>query len=195
MIVGCLSVPAGAGGTLLGGYLMHKFSMDRTDVIKFYLICQAVIIPLYFGFFYHCPTPSIQGVNYFDQGTQLNAQSCSGQCSCPAAVFDRKGSQVTVYSSHFEMVCNLQEQITYYSACHAGCQASGSYQNQSFYYGCGCLNTTATTADDLDRLDLNIATKGLCDGGCDVTPLAIILFFCVLFTFMGTMPGLVASLR
>ena len=72
MVVGCLSVPAGAGGTLVGGYLLKRLSLDRTGAIKLYLFCQAIIIPLYFGFLIHCPTPPIQGVNYFNAtGMQL----------------------------------------------------------------------------------------------------------------------------
>ena len=66
MVVGCLSVPAGAGGTLLGGYLLKRLSLDRTGAIKLYLFCQAIIIPLYFGFLIHCPTPPLQGINYFE---------------------------------------------------------------------------------------------------------------------------------
>ena len=60
MVVGCLSVPAGAGGTLMGGYLLKRLSLDRTGAIKLYLFCQAIIIPLYFGFLIHCPTADIQ---------------------------------------------------------------------------------------------------------------------------------------
>ena len=72
MVVGCLSVPAGAGGTLAGGYLLKRLNLDRTGAIKLYLFCQAIIIPLYFGFLIHCPTPPIQGVNYFNATGEYN---------------------------------------------------------------------------------------------------------------------------
>merc|ERR1719422_2596547 len=62
--VGIIVVPGGAGGTLLGGYLMKRFGLDRTGAIKMYLLCQAAILPLYFGFMYHCPTGKYAGVNY-----------------------------------------------------------------------------------------------------------------------------------
>ena len=44
----------------MGGYLLKRLSLDRTGAIKLYLFCQAIIIPLYFGFLIHCPTADIQ---------------------------------------------------------------------------------------------------------------------------------------
>ena len=117
--------------------------------------------------------------------------SCAAnQCSCDGQMTG-SGSDLTVYSKHFELACSSG--LTYFSACHAGCQEAGHDDDQSLYYGCGCLDSSNTTT--LSRESLNVATPGICDAGCTVVPLAVILFFCILFMFMGTMPGLVASLR
>ena len=124
--------------------------------------------------------------------------SCdSHQCSCDGQVTG-SGQELTVYSKHFELACSSG--LTYFSACHAGCQEAGwdPDQSSSLYYGCGCLEAAASPpppAAGITRESLNVATPGICDAGCTVVPLAVILFFCILFMFMGTMPGLVASLR
>ena len=115
------------------------------------------------------------------------SEACDArQCSCDGRVTGT-GSDLTVYSKNFELVCSSG--LTYYSACHAGCQEqSGPGQ---YFNGCGCSLSDSTSLPPPQ----STATPGICDAGCQVIPLAVILFFCILFMFMGTMPGLVASLR
>ena len=223
--VGIIVVPGGAGGTLLGGYLMKRFGLDRTGAIKMYLLCQAAILPLYFGFMYHCPTGMYAGVNYDINNAKIDSSNlqdhnsfntgCQNNCTCTGYV-KHEGSSMTVYSPTYEPVCSLLDKVTYYSACHAGCQFEGTYENQTAYYGCSCLQSNhnsnildlknnvgianLTNTDKLDREDLKraigIVLNGECQReSCSSIPLAVIIFFQVLFTFMGTMPGLVASLR
>ena len=235
--VGIIVVPGGAGGTLLGGYLMKKLGLDRTGAIKMYLICQAAILPLYFGFMYHCPTGMYNGVNYnlnenggnkvatnFMQENRFNS-ICKTNCTCSAFV-KNDGISLIAYSATYEPVCSLLDKVTYYSACHAGCQFENTYENQTAYYGCSCLQPQQTfrpqplqtslfeaensieliqqivneeivrdDSEDLKR-KLGIVLNGECErDSCSSIPLAVIIFFQVLFTFMATMPGLVASLR
>ena len=229
--VGIIVVPGGAGGTLLGGYLMKRLGLDRTGAIKMYLICQAAILPLYFGFMYHCPTGMYNGVNYnlnenrakvatnFMQENRFNSM-CKTNCTCSAFV-KNEGASLIAYSATYEPVCSLLDKVTYYSACHAGCQFEDTYENQTAYYGCSCLQhpqplqtgrfevknsielikpmlnekTVKNDSEDLKR-KLGIVLNGECErDSCSSIPLAVIIFFQILFTFMATMPGLVASLR
>ena len=221
--VGIIVVPGGAGGTLLGGYLMKRFGLDRTGAIKMYLMCQALILPLYFGFMYHCPTGMYAGLNY-DLSSKTSSHNyisekslngaCQNNCSCPAFV-EQEGASMTVYSATYEPVCSLLDKVTHFSACHAGCQFEDTYENQTAYYGCSCLthetsqslgmslndlqksmNLNVQLDSDILKRKLGITLNGECDrDSCSSIPLAVIIFFQVLFTFMGTMPGLVASLR
>ena len=217
--VGLIVVPGGAGGTLLGGYLMKRFNLGRTGAIKMYLMCQAAILPLYLGFMYHCPTGMYSGVN-FDLQTDDSAPKhistshgfnsvCKSNCNCPAYV-KHEDSSFIVYSTTYEPVCSLLDKVTYYSACHAGCQFEMMYKNQTAYYGCTCVqqnynhskeliaqNSSQSYTDTLDlKEQLGIVSNGPCEHeSCSSVPLAVIIFLQVLFTFMATMPGLVASLR
>merc|ERR1712141_177687 len=58
------------------------------------------------------------------------------------------------------------------------------------------MNLNVQLDSDTLKRKLGITLNGECDrDSCSSIPLAVIIFFQVLFTFMGTMPGLVASLR
>ena len=219
--VGIIVVPGGAGGTLLGAYLMKKLNLDRTGAIKMYLLCQAAILPLYFGFMYHCPTGMYAGVNYDlnvnDASKNYVSESsfnsvCQNNCTCSAYI-KQDLSSLRIYSATYEPVCGLVDKVTYFSACHAGCQFESTYENQTAFYGCTCLydpngrnnvtineltnpvKTSDFNSNDLKR-QLGIVLNGECErDSCSSIPLVVIIFFQVLFTFMATMPGLVASLR
>ena len=84
MLVGAVVVPAGAAGTLLGGFLLKKFNLNREGAIKLYMICQLIILPLYFGFLFNCPTPSIAGVNvpYPNDTVIQRLSQCNTNCDC-----------------------------------------------------------------------------------------------------------------
>ena len=84
MLVGAVVVPAGAAGTLLGGFLLKKFNLNREGAIKLYMVCQLIILPLYFGFLFNCPTPSIAGVNVpYPNDTVIERLSqCNTNCDC-----------------------------------------------------------------------------------------------------------------
>jgi organic anion transporter 4A len=88
MIVGCIVVPAGAGGTLIGGFSLKKFNLKREGAIRMYITCQCIILPLYLGFMLHCPTPEIVGLTRAYPGlTGLNNQihpiaPCNSGCDC-----------------------------------------------------------------------------------------------------------------
>ena len=76
--------------------------------------------------------------------------SCSSgdACACDGEV-SGSGTDLTVYSKNFELVCH--KGVTYFSACHAGCQQSGRLSGgQTVYYGCGCLNATLSTGKNID---------------------------------------------
>lgn len=76
-LVGAVVVPAGALGTLLGGLTLNKLKLDRQGAIKLYLACQFVILPLYFGFLFNCPTAPILGVN-----VPYTNETCNFGCDC-----------------------------------------------------------------------------------------------------------------
>merc|ERR1711956_4049 len=80
----------------------------------------------------------------------------------------------------------VQDNLSFLSGCHAGCS---SVIDTNFYGNCSCLPQPETP--QLETL----VTLGTCSSNCNYVYLAVILFFQVLFTFMGMIPGLVAGLR
>ena len=170
MIVGGIVVPAGALGTILGGFSLKKFQLDRVGAIKLYIACQCVILPLYMGFLLNCPSTAIVGSNkpYLNENTIELTTTCNANCNCDFNLG--------------EFVCDTERRLSYLSPCHAGCQES---INQTTYTQCDCLDSFEVTVQ-----------KGICKNqDCNYLYLSVMLFFQVLFTFMGTMPGLVAGLR
>ena len=170
MIVGGIVVPAGALGTILGGFSLKKFQLDRVGAIKLYIACQCVILPLYMGFLLNCPSTAIVGSNkpYLNENTIELTATCNANCNCDFNLG--------------EFVCDTERRLSYLSPCHAGCQES---INQTTYTQCDCLDSFEVTVQ-----------KGICKNqDCNYLYLSVMLFFQVLFTFMGTMPGLVAGLR
>ena len=84
-LVGAVVVPAGALGTLMGGFALKKFDLNRIGAMKLYLCCQVVILPLYFGFFFNCPSPALAGVNvpYLNESlVQNTSPQCNLDCNC-----------------------------------------------------------------------------------------------------------------
>ena len=184
MLVGILVVPAGAGGTLLGGYLGKRLRLDRAGYIKMYIVCQAVILPLYLGFLLYCPNADFAGVisdgaAVAGGGSQLG---CGLDCACSRADYDP--------------VCSAAGNVTFFNACFAGCSDVVLDVNNggalATFANCSCAASEAADA----ATSSSFVSKGVCDGAmCDYTPLAAIVFLQVFFTFATALPGLVASLR
>ena len=143
MFVGAIVVPAGAGGTLIGGYVAKRLKLGRAGSIKMYMVCQAIILPLYLGFLLYCPNGDFAGLNVplsssheilnivpynsswgplalsyaQSEDSSQFSNSCNSNCGC--------------LSDNFDPVCSLHEDITYYSPCHAG-KNSNSERNFIF---------------------------------------------------------------
>ena len=84
-LVGSVVVPAGALGTILGGFSLKKFNLNREGAMKLYISCQFIILPLYFGFLFNCPTSLIAGVNtpYLNETlVQQKLTQCNFGCDC-----------------------------------------------------------------------------------------------------------------
>ena len=169
ILVGIIVVPAGAGGTLCGGYVAKRLKLNRAGSIKMYIVCQAIILPLYLGFLLYCPNGSVAGIHTLDKGP-FDLSSCNQNCHCDI--------------SNYDPVCSLSDDVTFYNPCFAGCTQS---LNGSLFGDCSCFPSISTGG---------LGKKGFCDSAkCDYTYFAIVIFLQIFFTFAATMPGLVASLR
>lgn len=55
-------VPAGGGGTLLGGFFVNKLKLRGSSVTKFCLACSLTSLLAILVFFTHCPNVPMVGV-------------------------------------------------------------------------------------------------------------------------------------
>ncbi|KAB0404614.1 hypothetical protein E2I00_017061, partial [Balaenoptera physalus] len=70
-LFGYLVVPAGGGGTFLGGFFVNKCKLRGSDIIKFCLLCTLVSMLAFFVFFMHCPNVPMAGVTASYNGSPV----------------------------------------------------------------------------------------------------------------------------
>ncbi|KAL7985647.1 hypothetical protein Chor_004217 [Crotalus horridus] len=179
---GYLVVPAGGGGTFLGGFLVNKFKLRCSGIIKFCFLCTMSSLLAIFIFFTDCPNMPMAGVTQMHDGSillqgHLNlSDPCNMECHCLRETYNP--------------VCG-NNGITYYSACHAGCKkASINHDSrEKVYHECSCIVGPNAPVSGL-------ATAGKCTSSCERrTLLLVFMFVIILFTFLSSIPALTATLR
>lgn len=55
-------VPAGGGGTFLGGYIVKKLNMRCRQIVRFCVLCTAMSLSTIFIFLVHCPDMPMAGI-------------------------------------------------------------------------------------------------------------------------------------
>lgn len=61
-------VPAGGGGTFLGGFFVNKLKLRGSSIIKFCLTCSLISLLAILVFFAHCPNVPMAGVTAHHNG-------------------------------------------------------------------------------------------------------------------------------
>ncbi|XP_053309532.1 solute carrier organic anion transporter family member 4A1 [Spea bombifrons] len=179
---GYLVVPAGGGGTFLGGFIVNKLKLHCSGVIKFCVSCTLLGILSVFIFLISCPNMPVAGVttpypgSVLLEGSLNLSAACNMDCRCLEDIYSP--------------VCG-EDQIMYYSACYAGC--SEIYTDlgggRKVYQNCSCVGWNASSAGGQ-------AVAGKCSSSCHKMLLLLVFMFCViLFTFLGSIPALTATLR
>ncbi|XP_017111436.1 solute carrier organic anion transporter family member 4A1 isoform X1 [Drosophila elegans] len=191
LVMGLITVPAGGGGTFLGGYLVKKWNLACSGIIKMCLMATVVAALFTTCFLVSCPNPKFAGVT---TGYNLRARSdppvllaeCNSNCGCSRRNYDP--------------ICGING-VMYYSPCFAGCAQEAHADSLKRYHNCSCIGSVgwvaeggrhAQPASDF-RPD---ATNLKCDSTCQTLPLFVALCFVLMvFTFLATMPALSATLR
>ncbi|XP_036042415.1 solute carrier organic anion transporter family member 4A1 isoform X2 [Onychomys torridus] len=181
-LFGYLVVPAGGGGTLLGGFLVNRFKLRGSGIIRFCLFCTLTSLLAFFVFLTHCPNMPMAGVTTSYVGSPL-----------PEGHLDLKAACNAIYccqAEHYSPLCG-SDGIMYYSPCYAGCPvgAETGLGGQKIYRGCSCVLEKVSSG-------LGNATTGKCTSTCQRKPLLLALVFVVIiFTFLSSIPALTATLR
>ncbi|XP_069892897.1 solute carrier organic anion transporter family member 4A1-like [Dipodomys merriami] len=181
-LFGYLVVPAGGGGTLLGGFLVNRLKLRGPGIIRFCLLCTLTSLLAFFIFLTHCESVPMAGVTAGYSGSlwregHLNLTArCNVACGCQP--------------EHYAPVCG-SDGLTYYSPCHAGCARAHSTGpgGLKVYRDCSCVPSNVSSG-------FGHATTGKCTSACQRKPLFLVLVFVVIiFTFLSSIPALTATLR
>ncbi|XP_029995169.1 solute carrier organic anion transporter family member 4A1 [Sphaeramia orbicularis] len=204
---GYMVVPAGGGGTFLGGYIVKRLNLRCRGIIRFCMMCALVSLLAIFIFLIHCPNVPMAGVtapyeaglmekHRLDQFTSLydkpsrlrlrNSSSleenltsgCNAGCSCAKELFNP--------------VCGANG-VMYYSPCYAGCSSINHTQSSTgkqVYTRCSCVVGNVSWGQE------GIALAGKCSSSCPHMPAFLsFLFVVICFTFLCSIPALTATLR
>uniref|UniRef100_A0A8C3G503 Solute carrier organic anion transporter family member n=1 Tax=Cyclopterus lumpus TaxID=8103 RepID=A0A8C3G503_CYCLU len=192
---GYMVVPAGGGGTFLGGYIVKRLNLRCRGIIRFCMMCAMVSLLAIFIFLIHCPNVPMAGVTapyqyslmekqQLDQYTGLSSLEenltvgCNAGCSCVTELYNP--------------VCGA-DGVMYYSPCHAGCSSINHTERSTgkqVYSGCSCVVGNVTWGEE------GFALTGKCGSSCHHMPAFLSLLFVVIsFTFLCSIPALTATLR
>lgn len=189
LIMGIITVPAGGGGTFLGGYLVKRLNLSCAGIIKLCLLATTAATLFTICFFLSCPNLSFAGINSNYKNAIVNGKhdvkllqrfsldsSCNQNCGC-----NRR---------NYDPICGV-DGIMYYSPCYAGCSKELNMDSAKVYLDCDCIDAPNGT---LDRgFD---AVNTMCETNCKNLWIFVgLCFFVMLFTFLATMPALSATLR
>lgn len=182
LVMGIITVPAGGGGTFLGGYLVKKLNLACGGIIKMCLL--ATIVATFFTscFLVSCPNVEFAGVTtaytgadeMYGMDIKLEAP-CNANCGCSR--------------SNYDPICGV-DGVMYYSPCYAGCGNEQQHDTLKVYNNCSCIGISTHLPD------LPEATNVMCESRCQSLSYFVgLCFVLMLFTFLATMPALSATLR
>ncbi|XP_028266760.1 solute carrier organic anion transporter family member 4A1 [Parambassis ranga] len=201
---GYMVVPAGGGGTFLGGYIVKRLNLRCRGIIRFCMMCAMVSLLAIFIFLIHCPNVPMAGVTapyhyglldgkqreqyrqLYDRPKPRNGSAldenlivgCNARCSC--------------VREFYNPVCGA-DGVMYYSPCHAGCTSinhTESSTGKQVYSGCSCVVGNVSWGQE------GFAIAGKCGSSCYHMPVFLSLFFVIIcFTFLCSIPALTATLR
>ncbi|CAG0923024.1 unnamed protein product [Notodromas monacha] len=192
LLVGSLTVPAGGGGTFLGGYLIRKLKLNICGMIRMCLVAAFASALFSFVFILDCPNVEMAGktVGYSNTNNITHrlplwnlTSECNSNCACS--------------EYRYEPVCGA-DGFMYYSPCHAGCLVER--RDKSFvkvFMDCRCLTGFTFKTRNYAGRQWNVQAVGkTCDNHCKY--LNIYILFCIGFaylTLLDSVPSMSATLR
>ncbi|CAH1772289.1 unnamed protein product [Owenia fusiformis] len=166
MLFGIIAVPGGAGGTIFGGYIIKRFNMTCTQMVKLQFLLAVLSMCMAPLFFAKCDELPFVGVNRPYNNSVLRKENftevCNTGCECS--------------NMRQEPICGRDGNM-YFSPCYAGCLDMDN-SNPKRFFNCSCIPSPDFTTHG--------AEQSVCASNCTLLPLFIILWFIVMFfTFTG----------
>ncbi|XP_069618867.1 solute carrier organic anion transporter family member 1B3-like isoform X1 [Ranitomeya imitator] len=156
-ITGVSTLPAAAVGMLLGGLLMKRYKLGILSTSKLVFTCFFVAFIMSMSvFMMGCDNGEVAGITVSYNGSKLDTlgdgrffSPCNANCSCSTQQWDP--------------VCGANN-VTYMSACLAGCTSSTGSGKNTVYHNCSCIEAL----DLLPSVNSSVAL-GSCPRGdtCD----------------------------
>ncbi|XP_054618037.1 solute carrier organic anion transporter family member 4A1 [Dunckerocampus dactyliophorus] len=200
MWFGFMVVPAGGGGTFVGGYIVKRLNLRCRDIIRFCGVCAVVSVIAIFIFIIHCPNVPMAGIDapympsvshLYDQPNHLD-DTGNWSSSVPQSLTVGCNAGCGCTQELYNPVCGA-DGLMYYSPCHAGCRAVNHTElstGKKVYSGCSCVVANTSLRHG------GVATAGKCSSTCNHMPAFLAFCFVVIcFTFLCSIPALTATLR
>lgn len=181
-IYGVVILPAGAGGTIVGGILIQNLNLTCRQIILAQTVLCAFFACSMSALFLTCNPLLFAGVNmaYDTNATSMSGwhslvDSCNVECECRNVAYNP--------------VCS-HDNVMYYSPCHAGCRSMSDDGETKHFYNCSCIVDPAEGGSAE-------ATSRPCSGNlCPGSVLFLfVFFFAVVAMFMCISLNISATLR
>ncbi|KAJ0182819.1 hypothetical protein K1T71_002188 [Dendrolimus kikuchii] len=190
LLLGVITVPAGGGGTFLGGWLVKRWRLACAGIIKLCVGATLIAAAFTLCFMLSCDDYPFAGVTvpYKSTPKPLGLISeCNNGCSCSDAPY--------------APVCGA-DGVVYFSPCHAGCAGRRLAGSAQLFTNCACVDLQRNgtlplyTVEGTNTSVPYEAINSICSTDCPYLWVFVGLSFGVmLFTFLATMPALSATLR
>ncbi|XP_065283051.1 solute carrier organic anion transporter family member 4A1-like isoform X1 [Dermacentor albipictus] len=186
--LGSILIPAGVGGTLMGGALVSKLDMTIRAMLK--LCCVTSVIPwlCMWTFMLHCPNPHFfHGETWSSNRSVAFTSECNENCHCGTQLLDP--------------ICSV-ENVIYASPCFAGCAEKEIVPNPEdenwelqVYKNCSCVPTPPGAPMNETVYDFD-ATRLKCSTNCNLlVTYMVFIFICVFFSFFCAAPSITIMMR
>lgn len=196
--MGVITVPAGGGGTFLGGYLVKRWNLCYVGIVKLCLAVTAIAVLCTGSLLLKCPNLNFAGVTAPYAGLEVDVPSLALSTMTSSQLnrsnpLESTCNQNCGCSRFYNPVCGINN-VLYYNPCLAGCKYEQTEGSSKIYLDCSCITVNRSSlGEPLPHYD---AINTMCDNTCsNLYVFTGLCFLLMLFTFLATMPALAATLR